>query len=65
MQLCWLFTVQQPRAGLWIPVIVLSGLVILAEASVMISWFLLGDNGLVLENEWFKLLGLTRYVYHI
>ncbi|KAG0610440.1 hypothetical protein M758_7G065700 [Ceratodon purpureus] len=71
ISVCFLFTffivqyqtprqVQQPRAGLWIPVIVLSGLVVLAEASVVISWFLLGENGLVLENEWFKLLGLTR-----
>jgi hypothetical protein len=65
VQLCWWFAVQQPRKRLWIPVIVLSGLVIVAEASVVISWFLLGDIGPVLENEWFKLLGLARYVYHI
>ena len=65
MQLYWLFTVQQPRAGLWVPIILLSGLVIVAEVAVVISWFLFGDNGAILENEWFKLLGLARYVYHV
>lgn len=52
--------VQQPRPGIWIPLIVLSGLVIMTEVFVMVTWIILGDDGPVSEDEWFKLLGFTR-----